>query len=361
MKRWHLFSLVLCAAVFAVAVAVLPINSGRDTRSFAHVITGTPGVSLPHVEIDMVQDGSNWCSPVDTVASHTEGDTYKVAICLTGVPPTQVLPDAGGPPSAIQFTLKFNTQLNSCIVPSPVCATLDPGCYDSNPDANLGLTIFNGTGLGDLWTCAISSPLKPKCDNTAGAATILCNMTDEAGSLTLPVGYNVSWPIAVVTLTALHGGTDTLSLINTEVDDTSLLSEVKCFGPTCAFGALFGATDNKSGSEAPTATPTFTPAPPTATPAYCGNPRQPTCTPTPKAFTKTPTPGPTETATAAAPPPPPPPPAPSGGPAPIVSPPATGDGSSDTPWSAPLVAAIAVIGAVSLVSGGLYVRYARKR
>jgi hypothetical protein len=249
-----------------------------------------------------------------------------------------------------------------------VCSEFDPNCLDSNPDANASHgstgfpgTIFNGTGLGTKWTCNISD-VAPICNNQSGFAFLQCNMTSGTGTLTLPVGPDTSWPIALVTLQALHGGIDSLSLINTEVDDASLLSEVKCFGSPCLAGAVFGATDNKSGSEAPTATPTFTPAPPTATPAYCGNPGQPTCTPTPKAFTKTPTTGPTETATAAAPPPPPPPPpAPTGGQGPVVTPPSTGDGSSDMPWSTPLAAAIAVIGAVSLVSGGLFVRYARKR
>ena len=284
MRRWTWAIFVLSAIAVAVAFTVLPIGGSRNTETLAHVITGTPGVNLPHVEIDMVKDGSNWCSPVDPVGIVAVNQDYTVAICLTGVPPTQVLPDAGGPPSAIQFTLKFNTQLNSCIVPSPVCATLDPGCYDSNPDANLGVTIFNGTGLGDLWTCAISSPLKPKCDNTAGTATILCNMTDETGTLTLPVGYTTSWPLAVVKMHSLPGagGVDNIILQNTEIDDTTLLNEVKCFGPTCAFGAVFGATDYKG------VTPTATPAPPTNTPG------PPTATFTP---TETPTPEPTATFT----------------------------------------------------------------
>jgi hypothetical protein len=363
MKRWHLFSPVLFAALFAVVLAVLPIGSNRNNDEvFAHVITGTPGVNLPHLELDMLPDGVNtWCSPVDPVANHLQDDDYEVAVCLSGVPSAAVPPDAGGPPSALQFTLKFDPTLNKCV--PTACGDLDPNCLDSNPDANArvtGGTIFNGTGLGTKWNCNISD-VQPSCNNTTGEAFLQCNMTSGTGTLTLPVGPDVSWPIAVVSFTALHGGRDDLTLVNSEADDASLASYVKCFGSPCLAGAVFGGTDNKSGSEAPTATPTFTPAPPTATPAYCGNPGQPQCTPTPRAFTQTPSPGPTATATAAAPPPPPPPPPPSGGPGPVVSPPSTGDGPSDLSWSTPLAAAIAAIGAVSLVSGGLYVRYARKR
>jgi len=354
MKHRPLLFLVLPLLLLAMTLVGFRLFSGSTSVASAHVSTGTV-----HLEIDMVQDaGGTWCNPVQDANPppyHGPGDPpYQVAICLTDAP-------QGSPPAAFQFSLAYNTRLNQCV--DKACGDLDPNCLDSNPDANAaasGGTTFNGVSLGTRWNCNIGD-VAPSCGAGTGQAFLQCNMTSGTGTLTLPTGPGVSEPIAVITFTALYGGTDDLTLQNVEVDDSALLPYVQCFGASCNAGAVFRGTDNKSGSEAPTATPTFTPAPPTATPAYCGNPGQPQCTPTPRAFTQTPSPGPTATATAAAPPPPPPPPPPSGGPGPVVSPPSTGDGPSDLSWSTPLAAAIAAIGAVSLVSGGLYVRYARKR
>ena len=272
MRRWTWVVFALSAIAVAIAFAVLPIGINRNNdKSFAHVITGTPGVNLPHLELDMVQDaGGTWCNPVDPVANHLQSEVYKVAVCLTSAPSV---------PSAFQFNLAYNTALNQC---NPVvCDELDPNCLDSNPDANAahtGGTIFNGTGLGTKWNCNIGD-VSPDCGATSGQAFIQCNMTSGTGTLTLPVGPNVSWPIAVVSFTAMGVGVDDLTLQNVEVDDNALLPYVQCFGASCNAGAVFGATDYKGVTPTPAPpTATFTPVLPTAT--FTPTPVPPTATPT---------------------------------------------------------------------------------
>jgi len=256
-------------------------NADGSTVSFPRKIANDWTLVPPSVSIDMVKDaGNTWCNPVDPIGSvpvPVGGTDYYVAICLSGVPPVAVPPEAGGSPSALQFTMTYNPQLNECVIPNfegETCDPLDPGCLDSNPDANAahtGGTIFNGTGLGTKWTCNISD-VKPSCNNTTGEAFIQCNMTSGTGTLTLPVGLLVSWPLAVVKMHAKSIGIDNLAMVNTEVDDAGLLAEVKCFGTPCLAGAVFGAVDNKVEPPPATATPTPVPATATFTPAPTNTP-----------------------------------------------------------------------------------------
>ena len=83
MRRWFWALLALWGAL-AVAFVVFPIGGGgNDSRSYAHVITATPGVNQAHLEIDMDLTNGLACNPVDTAGAVTEGNTYEVAICLT--------------------------------------------------------------------------------------------------------------------------------------------------------------------------------------------------------------------------------------------------------------------------------------
>ena len=122
MKRRQWVSAALGAALVVVAITVLPMGGADNNPTFAHIITATPGVNLPHLELDMVKDGSypnTWCNPVDNAASHVVGDDYEVAVCLTSAP-------AGGPPSNFNFKLHYDNALNQCVLPKPRLRHLRP-------------------------------------------------------------------------------------------------------------------------------------------------------------------------------------------------------------------------------------------
>jgi hypothetical protein len=359
-------SVALLGVVFVAALFAVPRFGGGVERAQG----AGDGVS---VAIDMVKD-TNWCDTdgaggddIDATATHAVGDTYQVAICLT---------DSPNKVAGFNFNLVYDDVMNTCV--DTPCGS-DAKCLDSNPDANAGVSVSSTPSLGTVgWNCALDASIVPNCDaNTgspgpgAGIAFLECLSSALESDLTLPVGVGVSAPIAVLTFHANGGGTDTLQL-----DQLSVIKKGGAEVVACSIddgsGNCSDGTDIKTGATLTPAPPTNTPLPATATPTpACGRAGSglPACTPTAKAWTSTPTPGPTETATPAAPSGgggggggnPPPPPAPGGGTGPVVSPPSTGDGSGGVPWATRLIWLMAGLGAISLVSGGLYFRHARMR
>jgi hypothetical protein len=297
----------------------------------------------------MVKDGSAWCNPVQSSATHTTADNpYQIAICLT---------NATESPGAFNIELNYDGDLNSCPENSGGASGLD-----GNPDANVGTTSFSTPNLGTGCDCSSGGQLYPTCDYNPDipspkTAFISCTCTASA---TLPVGIGVSAPLAVVTFNARgFEGIDNLSFGTVAVYSYSGLV-LRCPDASCT-----GATDNKTGGTLPTntprpPTPTFT-----ATPCVPGVNGCPTSTPTSRAFTKTPTPAPTNTPGGGGPAPtsaPPPPPPPSGGGQPSVTPPATGSGPADNGWMNTLMFVFGGGAALSLAfGGGLYLRRARNR
>jgi hypothetical protein len=289
MRRWIWACFALSAIGIAVAFAVLPIggNNNDIPSAYAHIadIDGdtviSPSAFLDfhdtHLELDMVQDaGGSWCNPVDTSAVHTTGQTYQVAVCLT------TIPSSPSPPGGFQFFLNFDPAINECV---PVTCT-DGTCLDTNPDANLGSTVFDGTdpvtvnGLGTNWTCNIGGVAPPSCaQGGPGHAFLQCNTV--IGSLELPTGNTVSEPIAVVTFETIGTGVDSLSLSQVSVIDVDTNEYLACENLP---DSCIGATDYKNVT--PTPPPTDTPTPTNT----------PTETPTPT-DTATPTDTPTATAT----------------------------------------------------------------
>jgi len=352
MKHRPLLFLVLPLLLLAMTLFGVRSWNGSSDVASADVGTGTV-----HLEIDMVQDaGGAWCNPVQASTTHSAGQTYSVAICLSDV-------QTGKGPQSLQFDLLYNKQLNSC-------TDMEGGnvALDDNPNflqASLG-------GSEGNWDCNLSNDPAgaPQCDrNVAGDAAnlgrafLFCqNSTDEP---TLPVGSGTSAPIALVTFTAAFEGVDQLSLGYVEMVDSNLLTFLDCWptGNRC-----FGATDTKTGEPVPTATNTSVPtstSTPTVTSTPCPNGRCPTSTPTSRAQTKTPTPGPTNTPapgepTSSAPPPPPPPP-PAGGQQPVVTPPSTGTGAGGVDWTIMLTWLMGGGAALSLFAGGLYLRRVANR
>jgi len=244
MKRSLL--LTLAAAVVMSLVAIVGVrNFGGPDVASAHKGTGAV-----HLEIDLIKDGSTWCNPVDAIntsAPNMVGVPYQVAICLTDV-------QTGKGPQSIQFDLIYNKDKNEC-TPDTAGGNV---ALDDNPDflqASLG-------GVEGNWDCNLSNdvPGEPKCDRdvvgdaaSVGRAFLFCqNSTDEP---TLPVGNNVSAPLAVVNMKAKIAGTDNLSLGYVELVDSGLLTFLACW-PTGA-GCL-GAADSK---EVPPPTPTATTVP----------------------------------------------------------------------------------------------------
>jgi hypothetical protein len=350
MKHRPLLFLVLPLLLLAMGLFGARSWSGSGDVASADVGTGTP-----HLEIDLVKDGSDWCDPVDDADDRTvnAGVTYQVAICLS---------DATQAPGGFNLDLVYHNQLNACDdVDSGSTASLD-----DNPDANVGSTTFNGTSLGTGWNCNFGSIDPPRCDKAgdgSGRAYMQCGCS-ATGCGTLAVGAGTSAPIAVVSFRAISGGEDDLTLENVSIIDAT---EGQGEFVSCYFGQgpCNGATENKTGATAqPTATSTVAP---TATIAPCGPgtnlPVCPTSTPTSRAQTKTPTPeatstpGVTQPTTA----PPPPPPPPSGGGQPSVTPPSTGTGSEGVTWATTLTWALGGGAALSLFLSGLYLRRVKNR
>jgi hypothetical protein len=246
-----------------LSVAVILATAGpggpAPEQALAHIITptGTPGDPLVHLEIDAdATNGTDPCNPMDTTAA-TDG-THKVAVCLTS---------SSAAPWAFHFDLVYDDTLNRC--PEVECSS--GNCFDDNPDANLGVTTFTTPDLGTGWDCSSDAANPPVCDNDEetgpghGRAFILC---DSRGEPTLPVGADVSSPLAVVTFDVLAGGTDTLSLENVQVYDWYGVKILGCSGS----GPCYGASNDKTYvSPTPTYTPTPSPTPtPTATPTPGG-------------------------------------------------------------------------------------------
>jgi hypothetical protein len=268
MRRWTWGLLVLSVASLALFFALFsPWGSGTP-RSSALVNTGHA-----HIEIDVVQDpGGTWCNPVDTTTNVVSG-VHKAAICLTDV--TTVSPGAFN----IELNYDIADNLNSCTdTPNQTIPALD-----SNPDANVGTTVFSGnTGAGNLGTgcdCSSGGLAFPTCDYWAGFPPDDFTATERtayvscacATSATLPIGAAVSSVLAVVTYTANGTGVDSLEFGTVAVYPGPILR--------CPSAYCFGATVIKGN------VPTNTPLPPTATPTTTNTPL-PTATPT---ITQTPT------------------------------------------------------------------------
>jgi len=346
MKRWHWIAIALLPLMVAAILVASPRLGGGTERAQAQ-----QGLTLA-LDMDITDGGP--CADIDASATHAVGDpAYGVGICIGGM--TAAL-------GSFEVNVTYDDTLNA--VTDVACATT---CLDSNPDANAGSTIW-GTSLGSGWDCSGLGFAPPVGDKEAltgagnGRAFIGCY--NNLGPFTF--GDNeTSGTLAVITFHVTHGGPspDNLDFGSVVVGDSGSLPLGSC-NPHITddpITACTGATDSKSGSSAPTNTPT---AAPTVTKTPCP---EGICPPTPKAWTKTPTPVPTGTPEPTTPPseptspPPPPPPPPSGGGLPQVVPPATGEGSSATPWTGTAVWVLVAAGMLSLSLGGLCVRRARNR
>jgi len=233
--------MLAAAAIAAVALVGLRSNGGPDVAS-AHV-TGSP-----HMEIDLVKDGTGWCNPVDATASRAADNTeYQVAICLT---------DSPAPPAGFQFEVVYDPALNTC-----TNVTTIPGdSLDDNPDANAGTTTFSTPDLGTGWDCSDYDLSEPLCDLGGSMGTAYMSCMSAAGTLTLPFGSGVSAPLAVLNLKAANVGVDNLALQNAAVFDASVTQILACTTPS---SACVGATVNVNINDW---TPTPGGVPPTGTP-----------------------------------------------------------------------------------------------
>jgi hypothetical protein len=264
MKRLLLLTLAIAVAISVVAVmGIRSLGGSTDVASAAG----------PTIAIDVVQDaGGTWCNPIDSVTTVNVGTVHQAAICLSDV--TTVSPGSFG------FELNYDVAgtLNSCTdTPNQAMPALD-----SNPDANVGATVFSGnTGAGNLGTgcdCSSGGLGFPTCDYWAGSsppdgftatektAYISCVC---ASSATLPIGAGVSSVLAVVTYTATGVGSDVLGFGTASVYPGPILR--------CPSAGCLGATVIKQ------LAPTNTPIPPTNTPLPATATPTPTVTPTPPA------------------------------------------------------------------------------
>jgi len=203
------------------------------------------------VALDMdVTNGSGPCNPVDHSYSVGLGQTYKVAVCLL---------DASQAPAELDFHLIYNDSLNRC-VPQECTSEI---CVDSNPDANVGATMWGDTSLGTGWDCHYMGESPPTCDSDPaqgeghGLASLICLTLDEEPSLR--VGDGVASPIALVTFEATNPGEDTFSLNDTELFSSNLAAIVAVFGSK-------NPADEGTVSISTEVTPTSEASPPSETP-----------------------------------------------------------------------------------------------
>jgi len=264
MSRWFWGLLASSAVLLAVVLAVVRPGGPSGQVSFAHVITGTPGVEVLHLELDMnVTNGSGPCDPVDASAEHGNNDTYKVAVCVTGL--REKFPVRG-----FSLDVVYDDTLNR----APEVADLAPA-LDDNPDANAGATRWPtniSDGLGSDWDC-VGEDDYPTGDNDPatglnhGDAWIDCFSLD--GPWTLG-DTETAGVLAMITFEAQRAGTDTLTIAQ------GLLTVLE-FGTSSCVPAdaeampCFGGTDikvapphkRKTLTPIPTATPVPTEVPPT--------------------------------------------------------------------------------------------------
>jgi len=333
MKRRQWFSVTLPLVLLTVALVSVRLFGGSGSVASVQA-------QGPQIAIDMVKDGSTWCSPVHATANHTqaEGD-YQVAICLL---------NGSVPAGDFNIQVFYDSQLNACSSTGQTGTALD-----ANPDF-----IGNISNPSPSWNCSGGGQNYPSCGS--GVAFITCGTVDNPGAL---VG---NWPIAVITFHVIAGGDDTLTFGSVGMYGYNGETLPAC--PDDGPSVCVSAADHKTGGEvAPTATFTAVPTA-TSTPScgLTGQPACPTSTPTSRAWTKTPSPGPTGTPEAgeptSPPPPPPPPPAPGGGQQPSVTPPSTGTGSGGVTWVGVIAWTLSGGAALSLIlSGGLYLRRVRNR
>jgi hypothetical protein len=342
MKRWHWIAIALLPLMVAAILVASPRLGGGTEQ-----VEAQGGMFLA---LDMDTVGGP-CADIDDATTHAVGDNYNIGVCVGGMQTAL---------GAINFSVFYDDTLNSS--PNIACATGD--CLDTNPDANAGATTW-GTSLGGSWDCNIMDLSPPMGDKNVatgpGNGQAFLGCWSLVGPWTL--GDNeTTGVLAQVSFTATAGGDDSLTIGSAIIGDAGG-DEIGSCNPTSAVVmTCSGGDDSKSGNPPPTSTATATP---TVTRTPCPNGICPTSTPTVRAWTKTPTPVPTETAAPPAEqptsPPPPPPPPPSGGGLPQVVPPATGDGSSATPWAGTAVWVLAAAGMLSLTLGGLCLRRARNR
>ena len=275
----RLLPLGILIAVFLAAMVVAP-------RLIPHADDAAAQEPLT-VSLDMDTTDGGPCAEIDSSVSHDTGDSYDVAVCVTGLYSTPDL-EIG----SFIFDVIYDDTLNRAPEVADVGKALD-----DNPDANAGVTTW-GDGLGTGWDCSTDGLAYPRGDRDLasgaghGAAFIACDSI--AGPWTLG-DDETSGVIAVISFVANYGGIDTLTIDNSgylAYPDTSLMGQCD---PAWGFPMdCNGGTDNKNGTPPPTATPTATATP---TP-WCGGSGQPPCptsTPTRPPWptaTRTPTPPP---------------------------------------------------------------------
>jgi hypothetical protein len=251
MKRWIRGLLALSAVGLALVAALFRPGGSETPKSSADVGTGQV-----HIEIDMIKTGgTDWCNPVDTVATRALGSDYQVAFCLTdgSISPSDA-------PAVFDIEFLYDDTLNSCTDANPGGAALD-----DNPDANTGTTIWPSWGpdLGTNWDCNVGN-LPPVCDNDTatgpghGRAFISCQ---SASTPTLPVGPGVSSPIAVVTLHAATAGVDNLDFGVVAIYRSDVSNVLKCPNDITCKGATLNVLAEGTPTPSPTPTPTATPTP----------------------------------------------------------------------------------------------------
>jgi len=191
----------LCAAVLMVLalLALLLTDAPETGLAQTPVPTPTPATSIT-VSLDMdTSDGP--CTDIDSTANHGFGESYDVALCVSGL-------TIGQPVGAFQFDVLYDDTLND----APEIA--DVGyALDDNPDANAGTT-FWGDGLGSGWDCSGAGLAYPKGDKGNGDAFIVC--WSVAGTYTL--GDNeTSGVLAVIHFQGLASGVDAMTIANGEL------------------------------------------------------------------------------------------------------------------------------------------------
>lgn len=268
MKRVRLLILTSLPLVMGAAFLLLHSSVVPDQEASAQ-----PAFYVA-LDADITDGGP--CSEIDNEREVSIGQDYQVAVCVFGIP---------GPLGSLTMSVFYDDTLNS----APEISCPSGNCFDDNPDANVGTTVW-GDGFGGGWDCNIfdlAQPIGDRLPDVTGPGNGEAWMS--CWTLTGPytLGDNeTDGVLEVVSFHALAAGVETLAIGGLSISDPggveyggcnpALGVEIDCFNATIYKGV--------TRTPFPSPTPTFTPTP-TITPTPTDTPT-PTITPT---ITNTPT------------------------------------------------------------------------
>jgi len=207
------------------------------------------------IQLDMDATNGQPCASIDSSIDVETGQTFKVAVCMSGLPEQ---------PAAFDYEILYDDQVLR--VPDKP----DEGTgLDDNPDANAGATTFGSSQLGEGWDCsgATLKYAQGDADTDTGAGhgrTLSGGCMSVAG----PYSLGTTGVLGVVDVVALAPGSASMTLTKVVITGESGIEAGTCdpgiFNPIeCGSGnvTITGAPVTMTPEPTATLMPGETPAP----------------------------------------------------------------------------------------------------